>query len=328
MKVLVTGPDGVLGSNIVRELLSQNYQVVAMAEDGKASPTIDSLPITKVGGNLLNTDDIDRAVRGVDYVIHCAAITSMFPARSEVINKVNIGGTQSVIDACITHKVKRLIYIGTANSFASGTKENPGTEQNGYDGAKYGLDYMDSKYEAQLLVQQAVKERGLDAVVINPTFMIGPYDSKPSSGQMILSVFNGKVPGYGDGGKNFVAVKDVALAATRALTRGEKGNCYIVGNENLTYKEAFDKISQTLNCKKISRRLSPWAMNLFGNINSRLATILGYTPGVTKQLARLASEGHYYSADKAQKELDLTLTPINSAIAECFEWFKVNGYVK
>lgn len=149
MKVLVTGPDGVLGSNIVRELLSQNYEVVAMAENGKASPTIDSLPITKIGGNLLRTDDVNRAVCGVDYVIHCAALTAMFPARSEVINKVNIGGTQSVIDACITHKVKRLIYIGTANSFASGTKENPGTEHNVYDGAKYGLDYMDSKYEAQ-----------------------------------------------------------------------------------------------------------------------------------------------------------------------------------
>ena len=78
----------------------------------------------------------------------------------------------------------------------------------------------------------------------------------------------------------------------------------------------------------IRDRLSPWAMNLFGNINSRLGTILGYTPGVTKQLAQLASEGHYYSADKAQKELDITLTPINSAIAECFEWFKVNGYLK
>ncbi len=93
MKVLVTGPDGVLGSNLLRELLSQGYDVTAMTEDGKKSPTIDDLPIHKIGGNLLNEAQIIKATEGMDIVIDCAARTYMSPGRSESVNKVNkIGG--------------------------------------------------------------------------------------------------------------------------------------------------------------------------------------------------------------------------------------------
>ncbi|MGY8847256.1 MAG: NAD-dependent epimerase/dehydratase family protein, partial [Bacteroidia bacterium] len=110
MKVLVTGPDGVLGSNLIRELLSRDYEVIAMSENGKKSPTIDNLTITKIGGNLLNPEDVEAAVDGVDYVVHCAASTAMWPSKSEIVNRVNIDGTKTVINACLKHKVKRLIY--------------------------------------------------------------------------------------------------------------------------------------------------------------------------------------------------------------------------
>jgi dihydroflavonol-4-reductase len=327
MKVLVTGPDGVLGSNLVRELLSRDYDVIAMSENGKKSPTIDNLAITKIGGNLLNSEEVDAAVEKTDYVIHCAASTAMWPSRSELVNKVNIDGTKTIIDACLKYKVKRLIYIGTANSFGSGTKLKPGTEKNAYEGKKYGLDYMDSKYKAQVLVQKAVREEGLDAIVINPTFMIGPYDSKPSSGQIILSIYNKKVPGYSLGGKNFVAAKDVAFAVANALTQGRKGECYIVSNENLTYKEAFDKIASTIGGKIVSRKFSSFTTKIFGRINSFFAKIFGYYPQVTTELAILASEEHYYSGEKARRELGLPQTPIEMAIDECFKWFKNNGYL-
>ena len=328
MKVLVTGPDGVLGSNLVRELPKREYQVIAMSEDGKKSPTIDALDITKVGGNLLNPKEVEAAINGVDYVIHCAASTSMWPARSEIVNKVNIDGTKFVIDACLKNNVKRLIYIGTANSFGSGTKEKPGNEENEYRAERYGLDYMDSKYKAQVLVQNAVKEQGLDAVVVNPTFMIGPYDSKPSSGQMILSVYKGKVPGYTLGGKNFVAVKDVAVTVANALTQGRKGECYIACNENLTYQEAFDKIAKTVDGKMVKRKFSTFFVRLFGKASSISAKIFRYTPQLTHELAILASEEHYYSGDKAKKELDMPQTPIEIAIKECSDWFEQNGYYK
>jgi len=328
MKVLVTGPDGVLGSNLVRELISRGHEVMAMSEDGKQSPTIDNLSIKKVGGNLLNADEIIRATENMDIVIHCAACTAMFPARSEIVNRVNIGGTQHIIDACIENEVKRLIYVGTANSFGSGSKEKPGSEQNAYGARKYGLDYMDSKYEAQELVLKAVKDNGLDAVIVNPTFMIGPYDATPSSGTMILKIYNNKVPGYTYGGKNFVAVKDVAVGISNAIEKGKKGACYILGNENLNYKEAFKKIADVVGVKGPKRKVSSFLARLIGSLNGFGAKIFKYTPGITYPLAVLGTEEHYYSSDKARRELELPETPIEVAIKECFDWFKENGYIK
>ena len=328
VKVLVTGPDGLLGSNLIRELLNRGYSVTAMMENDKKSLTIENLPIQRIVANLLNTQDIINATVGVDIVIHCAASTSMFPARSEIINKVNIGGTQNIVDACKKNKVKRLIYVGTANSFGSGNLHNLGTEKNLYSSEHYGLDYMDSKYKAQLIVLENAKNGSLNAIVVNPTFMIGPFDSRPSSGEMLLSVYKRKIPGYTLGGKNFIAVKDVAVAITNAITNARNGECYILGNENLTYKQAFEKISKTIGVNPPRLKFPTKAVLAFGKINSFLATTFKYTTKMPYELTLLSSEIHYYSSAKARDELGLPQTPIEVAIKDCFEWFLENGYLK
>ena len=328
VKVLVTGPDGLLGSNLIRELLNRGYSVTAMMENDKKSLTIENLPIQRIVANLLNTQDIINATVGVDIVIHCAASTSMFPARSEIINKVNIGGTQNIVDACKKNKVKRLIYVGTANSFGSGNLHNLGTEKNLYSSEHYGLDYMDSKYKAQLIVLENAKNGSLNAIVVNPTFMIGPFDSRPSSGEMILSVYKRKIPGYTLGGKNFIAVKDVAVAITNAITNARNGECYILGNENLTYKQAFEKIAKTIGVNPPRIKFPTKAVLAFGKINSFLATTFKYTTKMPYELTLLSSEIHYYSSAKARDELGLPQTPIEVAIKDCFEWFLENGYLK
>ena len=328
VKVLVTGPDGLLGSNLIRELLNRGYSVTAMMENDKKSLTIENLPIQRIVANLLNTQDIINATVGVDIVIHCAASTSMFPARSEIINKVNIGGTQNIVDACKKNKVKRLIYVGTANSFGSGNLDNLGTEKNLYSSEHYGLDYMDSKYKAQLIVLENAKNGSLNAIVVNPTFMIGPFDSRPSSGEMLLSVYKRKIPGYTLGGKNFIAVKDVAVAITNAITNARNGECYILGNENLTYKQAFEKIAKTIGVNPPRIKFPTKAVLAFGKINSFLATTFKYTTKMPYELTLLSSEIHYYSSAKARDELGLPQTPIEVAIKDCFEWFLENGYLK
>ena len=328
VKVLVTGPDGLLGSNLIRELLNRGYSVTAMMENDKKSLTIENLPIQRIVANLLNTQDIINATVGVDIVIHCAASTSMFPARSEIINKVNIGGTQNIVDACKKNKVKRLIYVGTANSFGSGNLHNLGTEKNLYSSEHYGLDYMDSKYKAQLIVLENAKNGSLNAIVVNPTFMIGPFDSRPSSGEMLLSVYKRKIPGYTLGGKNFIAVKDVAVAITNAITNARNGECYILGNENLTYKQAFEKIAKTIGVNPPRIKFPTKAVLAFGKINSFLATTFKYTTKMPYELTLLSSEIHYYSSAKARDELGLPQTPIEVAIKDCFEWFLENGYLK
>lgn len=328
MKIIVTGPDGVLGSNLVRELLSRGYNVSVLLEPGKKSPTLSGLEITKFYGDILNPPDLNKAFKNQDIVIHCAAATSVFPARNPVLNRVNVGGTKNVIDAVLENNVGRLVYVGTANSFGFGDIQSPGKEGNEYISVKYGLDYMDSKRSAQEEVLKAVNERNLPAVIVNPTFMIGPYDSKPSSGAMIMALYNGKVPGYTSGGKNFISVKDVAAAIANAITMGRVGECYILGNENLSYKEAFDKMATAIGVSPPKRKLPEFVVKQYGAFSSWLAKTFNYDPVVTKELAIISCEKHYYSSDKALKELALPQTPLTEATKDCYRWFKENNYLK
>ena len=327
MKILVTGADGLLGSNLVRELLGRNYEVTALVQELKVYPTLADLPIKMVKGDLLDPISIHKALNNMEIVIHCAANTSMFPPRQEIVNRVNLNGVETIISACKENQVKRLIYVGTANSFGSGTQTNLGDETRAYNAEKYGLDYMDSKYKAQKIILEEVANGSLDAVVVNPTFMIGPYDSRPSSGEMLLGIYFKKVPGYTLGGKNFVAVKDVATAIANAITMGKKGECYILGNENLSYQAAFDKISKIAQVKSPRFKLSTPLVRFYGKANSILGKLFKFSPKVTYELAILASEEHYYSCAKARKELNMPQTPIETAIADCFSWFKENNYL-
>ena len=328
MKILVTGPDGVLGSNLVRELLNRNHTVSVFLLEGTKSPTLEGLPITSYYGNILKTESLDAPFEGAEIVIHCAAATDVYPARNKFVNTVNIDGSRNIVQACLKHSIKRLIYVGTANSFSFGTsKDKLGVEDTPYASLRYGMDYMDSKRYAQDVVMEAVKNDGLPAVIVNPTFMIGPYDSKPSSGKMILALHKGKVPGYTQGGKNYVAVKDVATAIANAIEKGRIGQCYILGNENLTYKEAFDKLANAIGAKPPKMKMANTVVKFYGAFSSLLAKIFGYTPSVTKEMAVISCDHHYYSSEKAQKELDLPQTPIEIAAKECFEWLKENNYL-
>jgi dihydroflavonol-4-reductase len=328
MKILVTGADGLLGSNLVRELLSRGYTVRAFVQPGRQQKTLEGLSIEKFHGDLISTDEVIQAAATCDAVIHCAASTSVWPARSEFINKVNIDGTKNIIEAVKQHTIQRLVYVGTANSFGFGSKAKPGVEGNTYKSAVYGLDYMDSKYKAQQLILSEVKENGLPAVVVNPTFMFGPYDSNPSSGVMIAALHKGKIPGYTAGGRNYICAKDAAVAIANALTKGAVGECYILGNQNLSYKEAFDKIALTIGVKPPTIPIPSLFAKLYGIIGSMIGKLSGKTPAISYPLSRIACDEHYFSAAKAVRELELPQTPIEVGIKECFEWLKENGYLR
>jgi dihydroflavonol-4-reductase len=327
MKIFVTGPDGLLGSNIVRELLAQGYEVRAMVQPGRKVKTLDGLPIEKVEGDLLNAENMRALMKGCQYALHGAASTAMWPDRNPMVRKVNIEGTRNVLDACKANGIERLVYIGTANTFGYGTKEKPGTENDAYKAHEFANDYMDSKYEAHQLVMQYVKD-GLNAVVVNPTFMLGPFDSAPSSGAMILAVYHQQVPGYAPGGKNYICVKDAAKAAVNAIKMGRTGESYILGNENLNFKEAFEKIAHACGVKAPKRRVPKFALLLYGRFGSMMASLRKKAPQVSYTMAKISCAEFYYSSEKAQKEIGLPQTPIEDGIREAMDWFRENGYLK
>ena len=329
MKVMVTGADGVLGSNLVRVLLERRHLVRVLKLRGTTSPTLEGLPIEEREGDVLDFESVQACMEGMDAVIHCAACTQVFPAKNDFIRRVNVDGTNNIANACLKLKVQRMLYVGTANSFGT-VPDAPelADERCGYTSHVYGLDYMDSKREAQDLLLHRVAEDGLPAIVVNPTFMIGAYDSKPSSGQMITALLAGKIPGFAGGGKNYIHVRDFAVAMANAFTMGRIGECYILGHENLDFGVAFERMASVLDVKPPTRLLPDFGMVGFGRLNSLFAHLLGYHPAVSYELAQISCHYHYFDSSKAQRELQLPQSGLEQAVEDCVTWFREHNMIQ
>lgn len=327
MRVLVTGADGFLGSNLVRELIARRHRVRAMIQTGRDHSTIADQPVDIAVADLLDAESVFQAVSGCDAVIHTAASTSIWPRRSQFVRRINVDGTRAVLEAARRARVKRLIHVGTANSFAPGSKERPGDETGPYTGGRYGLDYIDSKYTAHCLVMEAAARGEVPAIEVNPTFMFGPYDRGPGSGKIILRVCRDEVPGASRGGKNCVAVKDVAVAMANALEMGRIGESYILGNANLTYQELFNTIAGEVGAAVPQREFPDWIVTLTGVAMSIGGLVRRIEPRVSRAMARISCSSFFYTGAKAVRELQMPQSPVAEGIREAYEWFLHNGYI-
>lgn len=329
MKVFLTGTSGLLGSNIAKALLKRNYQVRGLFRDHEQVLRFKGTDhFEPFFGDIIEADKMEKGIQGCDVVIHAAADTSQWPDRSLEYVATNVEGTRNIVEACKRAGAKRMIYVSTANALGFGTKENPGDEQKPPKFEQYGLGYMETKYQAQQMILKEVRENNFPAIIVNPTFMIGPGDSKPSSGRMVLAICEGKVPGYPSGGKNYVYVGDAAIAIVNAIEMGRIGECYILGNINLSYKEMFTTTARIVGRKPPRIPIPAVLTKGFGMFGSVYGFLTGKAPGISYKMARVSCDGHYFSAQKAVKELKMPQTPIETAIKECYEWFKANGYLK
>ena len=325
--LLLTGANGFLGSHIARELLARGYVVRAFVRPGSNRETLRDLPIEFVEGDICNPNDVLRATAHCAGIIHAAALAQVNPARNPAVWAVNTTGTAHVLQAAKAHQVRRLVYVGTANVFGFGPKEKPGDETQPYAGKHYGVDYMDSKVAASGLVRDAALYDNVPAVLVHPTFLVGPLDTKPTSGAMLLAVARRQLPGYTAGGKNFIHVRDAAVGVVNALTMGEVGQSYILGNENLTYLEAFTLMADIAGVRPPRFLIPTTLTRLFGRLNDWKARQTGKPAQVTLPMAMIANDGHYFSAQKAINELNLPQTPVRQAIEEAYDWFFTHGYI-
>ena len=323
MRVLVTGADGLLGSNLVRLLLSKGHRVRVFLHPSSCSKTLDGLKIQKYYGDILVPDSLDQAMKRVDAVVHAAANTSIWPARSEYVRKVNIQGTQHVIDAALKYKLRTMIYIGSASS-VNGPDDS--TMHYAYAGEKYGLDYLDSKYQALQLVLDAVQTKNLPALAILPTYMIGPYDSLPGSGKMIREFAKGNLRFFTSGGKNFVHVQDVSIAIANSLDEPHFGKCYVVGSENLSYKAFFRKMAKVVGVPEPQMQIPGWLVKIIGFLGGVAGKLLHVKPLISYPIACISCDKQFVSSDDAKKELQIPQTPVDIAIRDCYAWFQANGY--
>jgi len=268
MKIFITGGDGLLGSNLVRELLGKGHILRVLVQPGRETNTLNGLDLEKVGGDLLKYESLKAAAKNVEAIFHVAANTSIWPSRSVMVNKVNIEGTRNILRLAKELGIKKLVYVGTANTFSFGTIEDP-----------------------------------------------------------ILAVYSQKLPGYAPGGRNYICVKDAAKGIADALEKGKIGESYIIGNKNLSYKEAFGKMAAELGVSPPKLSIPKLALLAYGRLGSLIASITGRKPTVSYPMAKIACDAHYFTAEKAIRELDLPQTPIEEGIRESFNWLKANGYI-
>jgi len=330
--VLVTGANGFLGRHIVQELLRRNYRVRALVRPGPPAagsplPPLRTLPIECREGDISQPQTLAGAAEGCAAIIHAAALARVNPARDPAVWAVNEAGTAAVLALARRAGVERFVYVGTANVFGFGSKQQPGDETRPFAGQRYGLDYIDSKRAATDLVLQAVAEWQLPAVLVHPTFMLGPSDAKPTSNALLLELYRGQLPGYPAGGKNYVHVADVAAATVNALTRGRVGESYILGHENLSYREAFGLMAKVMGVRVPRWPVPPALARLYGAACDWQARLSGRPARLNSGMVAVANDGHYFSAQKAVAALALPQTPVSQAIQEAFGWFRAHQYV-
>lgn len=327
MKILVTGADGFVGSNLVRELLKRNHEITAFIQRGQNPVTLEGLPLKTCYGDLLDLPSIEAAMQGCDALVHSAAHLGVWPYYSDLQRRVNVDGTRHVMDAALAFKLKKIVFVGTANSYGYGSRQSPGDESRPYNSGKYSLGYMDTKYEAQQLVLSMVKNDGLPAVVVNPTFMFGPYAFKTGAALIIEKIYHGKLAGFAPGGRNYVAVKDVCVGIANALEMATPGACYLLGNENMSYQEIFEATAEVLGVAPPKMAVPGFAVHLFGLGATGLARLTGRPPQISYRMCRISLDENYYSPAKAIKELNLPQTPIKIAIQDTVDWLRETGMI-
>jgi len=325
-KVLITGANGFLGSNVARDLYRRGYELKLMIRPSADVSVIADVPAEVFYGDISNEGDVMKAVEGCNFVVHTASVTAQWDVTFKAYELVNVTGTKNIVKACLAHQVERLIHISTANAIGPGNKNKPGTELNSFTLHHVNSGYISSKYIAQQYVLEQVERSKLPAVIINPTFMIGPYDAKPSSGKLILHGMNKRFVFYPPGDKNFVYIGDVCAGIASALEIGKIGDCYLMAGENLSYKEFFQLLNKASGQEPILVRIPGFVLKIGGIIGTLSGIFSPASRKLNYSAAYMLCIHNYYSGKKSERELLLNYTPIKNAIGKALKWFRENDY--
>jgi dihydroflavonol-4-reductase len=321
MKAFVTGGTGFIGANLVRLLLNQGYQVRCLVRPQSNLHNLKDLNIELVTGDLIETNLYDK-ISGCDVLFHVAAHYSLLRKEQELLYKYNVQGTKNILQAAKKAQIQRTVY--TSSVAAIGVKENAIADEN-YQSPVENLigDYKKSKYYAEQEAKKAI-ENGQDIVIVNPSTPIGAYDIKPTpTGEIIVRFLNRKMPFYMDTGLNLIHVQDVAMGHLLALEKGQTGERYILGNQNLTLKEILDKLAEITGLSAPKSAIPYQIPLMVAYIEEKILYPLGKKVTVPIDGVKMAQQKMYYTAEKAIAQLGLPQTSIDLALKDAVNWFKI-----
>lgn len=302
-------------------LLSQHQHCVSVLVRNPSKIRFPILPNVKICvGDLSNSAALAGCLDKIDAVVHTAADTTMgISLRAEQI-EANITATANLIQASQQREVKRFIHISTANVFVPDTEAPFGTESQRVILSKSLLPYIQTKLQAEDLLLKKVRSEKFPALILNPTFMIGPEDYKPSSGQLILAILKGRLQFYPTGGKNIVDVRDVAEAIHRALSVGSIGENYLIGGQNISYQDLSKKVFEKNRIRKLAWPLPQFLSSSIGSVGSTIERLTRTPMTINHLTLKIASEFHYYSNTKAITELGFIPRPFHNTLTDTVNW--------
>ena len=319
-RYLVTGGTGLLGNNVVRSLVQDGHQVRVLLRNRRTDPSLDGLPVEIVEGDVLDVGRVLHAAKEVNYIVHSAADVHIGWRRWEQVRAINVNGTRNVAIAAMRASA-RMVHVSTVDTLAASDGGSP-VDENAPVVCKVPCTYCVTKREAEQVVHQHVGE-GLDAVIVHPGFMLGPYDWKPSSGRILQAVARGAGFFAPIGGMSGCDVRDVAAGIVSAATNGQTGRNYILAGENISYKDAWRLFAKVTGGPSPRIRMGPLVRLIAGRGGDLFNTFIpAAETDLNSAMIRMSSLLNYYSSSRARAELGYKTRPFEQAVTAAWQWMQ------
>ena len=329
---LVTGAAGFLGSNVVRQLVEEGKKVRAFVLPNDKSVKYISDNVELVYGDLCNIEDLEDFFKVDDnlsiIVLHIASIVTVNPDYNQKVMDVNVGGTKNIIDLCFKYNVEKLVYCSSTGAIP----ETKGKIKECYnfddlnDKTVRGC-YSKSKAMATKLVLEAAKD-GLNACVVHPSGILGPEDyALGETTKTLIKIINGDMPLGINGTFNLCDVRDLANGVILAIDKGKKGECYILGNDEVSFKDFAKLVVEESGCKKIKFFMPIWMANLIAKHLENKSKKKNEKPLMTTFSVYNLARNNDFDSSKAKNELGYNTRPYTDTIRDEIRWLKDNNLI-
>lgn len=324
--IVVTGATGHIGNVLVRELLKRGEVVRALVMPTEDTVPLEGLDVEIILGDVRHLPSLKAAFTGADLVFHLAGIVTIMPGMRTLLEAVNVRGVRNVIDACRASGVCRLVYTSSVHAIAEAPEGNLIDESRPFDPDQVLGDYARSKARATLLILDAVREGGLDAVICCPTGVIGPWDYRVSNiGQLILDFASGHLKSYVRGAYDFVDVRDVATGLVLAAERGQSGRHYILSGAQVQVPELMKELERNIHRKAPGYEIPSGMARAAGVLASVYYRLLHRQPVFTAYSIDVLKSNSLISSARAREELGFTTRRWQDSIRDQVEWFRTQG---
>jgi dihydroflavonol-4-reductase len=325
MKALVTGATGFVGAAVARALLREGWQVRVLTRAASDRSNLRALPVEVAIGDLTDRPSLDGAVADCQALFHVAADYRLGAPDPSELYRINVEGTRNVLGAARRAAVKRVVYTSSVATVGIPADGTPGDEQTPVALAAMIGHYKRSKFLAEQVAAEAVRD-GLPVVIVNPSTPVGPGDVKPTpTGRVILDAAAGRMPAYVDTGLNIVHVDDVAAGHLLAFHRGRIGDRYILGGEDMTLREILREVAHIAGREPPRVRLPYAAVLPIACAAEIIAKATGRPGRVTLEAVRMSRKRMFFSSAKAVRDLGYRWRPPTDAFADAVRWFTERG---